>query len=101
GADSVAHVLRVRVPPPRPELALTGPLVVDSSSASPRAGGTALREDEPVRVSVRAPANANAWVVAGGTTRRLVNTEGNFFATDLAAGALKAGGTLFVSRDRD
>lgn len=99
--DSTSFVVPVRVPSPRPDLALTGRLVVDSSSASPRASGTMLREDEPVRVSVRAPANASAWVVANGATRALVNTGGNFFATDVAAGAMRSGATLFVARAPD
>src|SRR4051812_8374906 len=77
GADSASLVVPVRIPPPRPDLALTGRLVVDSSSASPRGTGPTLRDDEPVRVSVRAPANASAWVVANGATRPLVNTGGN------------------------
>jgi N-acetylmuramoyl-L-alanine amidase len=101
GADSTSLVVPVRVPSPRADLALTGRLVVDSSSATPRSVGTMLREDEPVRVSVRAPANANAWVVANGATRPLVLTGGNFFATDVNAGSLKTGGTLFVARGAD
>ena len=101
GPDSASLVVPVRVPPPRPDLALTGRLVVDSSSAAPRAAGITLRDDEPVRVSVRGPANANAWVVANGTTRPLVNTGGNNFATDVSAGALKSGGTLYVARSPD
>ena len=101
GADSTSLVLPVRIPPSRPDLALTGRLVVDSSSVAPRAGGITLRDDEAVRVSVRAPANANAWVAANGATRLLVNTGGNFFATDVQAGSLKSGGTLYVARSPD
>src|SRR5438309_2190138 len=41
--DSARVTVPVRVPPPRPDLALTGRLVVDSSSASPRGGNRALR----------------------------------------------------------
>ena len=52
----------VRIQPPRPALALDGPLVVDSASLSPRGGALALREDELVRVSVRAPENSSVWV---------------------------------------
>src|SRR6185312_4647297 len=56
GTDSARLVVPVRVPGPRPDLALTGRLVVDSGSASPRgATNLAFRDDEPVRVSVRAP----------------------------------------------
>src|SRR4029077_20841779 len=39
--DSARLVVPVRVPSPRPDLSLTGPLVIDSASASPR-GATNL-----------------------------------------------------------
>jgi len=42
-------------------LAATGRLIVDSTSVTP-AGRLVLRADEPVRVSVRAPSNARAWL---------------------------------------
>lgn len=102
GADSARLVVPVRVPAPRPDLALTGRLVVDSGSASPR-GPTnlALRDDEPVRVSIRAPANASVWASAGGMIQPLVNTSGNSFATDLPARLLRSGGQLFAARGRD
>jgi N-acetylmuramoyl-L-alanine amidase len=100
GADSATLVVPVRVLPPPPNLALTGPLVIDSSSVSPASPSLALRDDEPVRVSVRAPANATAWVIAGGKRYTLVNTGGNSFATDVPAGRLRSGGTLYVSRDK-
>src|SRR4051812_18137907 len=83
GTDSARLVVPVRVPGPRPDLSLTGRLVVDSSSASPRGNTLALRDEEPVRVSVRAPANATAWVSVAGATFPLVNTGGNTFATDM------------------
>lgn len=102
GTDSARLVVPVRVPAPRPDLALTGRLVVDSGSASPRgATNIALRDDEPVRVSIRAPANANVWASAGGMTQPLVNTNGNAFATDLPARLLRSGGQLFAARGRD
>lgn len=101
GTDSVIANIPVRVPPPRPNLALDGRLVVDSSSASPRGTQLALRDDEPVRVTVRAPTNAVAWVVANNATQRLVNTGGNTFATDVPAGSMKNGGVLYVARERD
>src|SRR5918992_1129522 len=59
--DTVRLTHPIRLPPPRPVLVLDGVLVVDSSSASPREG-LALRADEAVRVSVRAPANATVWL---------------------------------------
>ncbi len=101
GADSAKIVVPVRVPPARPDLALTGRLVVDSSSVSPAGTSHELRDDELLRVSVRAPANAIAWVTMGGAAHHLVYTGGNLFATDLPFVAFKAGGTLFVSRGSD
>jgi N-acetylmuramoyl-L-alanine amidase len=101
GPDSARLVVAVRVLPARPDLSLSGRLVVDSSSVSPRGNSLALRDDEPVRVSVRAPNNAAAWVVAGGQFFPLVSTASNSFATDVSAGALRAGGTLYVARGAD
>jgi N-acetylmuramoyl-L-alanine amidase len=62
GADSALATVPVGLLPPRTPLPLEGTLVVDSASAAPRVA-LALRDDEPVRVSVRAPANASVWVV--------------------------------------
>src|SRR6185503_12698742 len=101
GTDSARLSVPVNVPRARPDLSLTGRLVVDSSSASPRGVTLALRDSEPVRVSIRAPTNASAWVTAGGATMPLVDVEGNTFATDVPASALRNGGTLYVERDRD
>ena len=103
GADSARLVVPVRVPPARPDLATTGRLVIDSASVSPRGGSMTLREDEPVRVTVRAPVNATAWVAVngGGATYPLVNTTGNSFATDVPAGLLRSGATLYVARGAD
>ena len=101
GTDSARLVVPVRVPSPRPDLSLNGRLVVDSGSASPRGATLALRDDELVRVSIRAPANANVWASAGGTMQPLVNTSGNSFATDLPARLLRSGGQLFAARGRD
>ena len=61
GADSARRVHPVKLPPPRPPLSADGPLVVDTASVTPR-GEMTLRADERVRVAVRAPANATAWV---------------------------------------
>ncbi len=101
GADSATLVVPVRVPPPRPDLALTGRLVVDSGSASPRNATLMLRDDEPVRVSIRAPANASVWVLANGMHFPLVNTSGNLFATDVPAQAMYKGSSLLVARGSD
>ncbi len=96
--DSASTVVRVRVPPPRPDLSLTGRLVIDSSSVSPRGSYRALRDDELVRVSVRAPANADAAVVTKGMNQPLVFLGGNQFATDVRAIDLRNGGQLVVTR---
>src|SRR5215207_407960 len=61
GADTVRRTVSVRVPARR-ALPADGPLVVDSATALP-GGRQLLRGDEPVRVSVRAPRNARAWLV--------------------------------------
>jgi N-acetylmuramoyl-L-alanine amidase len=103
GTDSARLVVPVRVPAARPELATSGRLVIDSASVSPRGGSSALRENEPVRVSARAPLNAIAWVAINGVgpTYPLVNTTGNTFATDVPAAQMRAGATLYVARGAD
>ncbi|HVE80107.1 MAG TPA: N-acetylmuramoyl-L-alanine amidase [Gemmatimonadaceae bacterium] len=73
GADTARLQHPVRLPPPRPMLADTGRLVVDTASVTPRAP-LMLRDDEAVRVAVRAPANAAVWVSAeNGVRQALVN----------------------------
>lgn len=72
GADTARLTVPVRVPPPRQALPDTGRLVVDSGSVVPRAR-MALRPDELVRVSVRAPANASVWVQLDSARRALVS----------------------------
>jgi N-acetylmuramoyl-L-alanine amidase len=147
--DTARTTIPVRVPRPLPDLSLTGRLVVDSASVSPRGGFMALRDSEPVRVTIRAPLNAIAWIsptpespsspaeqptrrvaepsrrvtgppsrrpaappsrraaespsrrVAESPSRPLANVSGNTFATDVPAGLLKAGATLYVARGND
>jgi N-acetylmuramoyl-L-alanine amidase len=99
--DSARVVVPVRVPRPRIELPSTGRLVIDSGSVSPRGVTLSLRDDELVRVSVRAPLNAKAWVDANGEVTPLVNTSGNAYATDVFASRLRDGGLLFVMRGAD
>jgi N-acetylmuramoyl-L-alanine amidase len=73
GADTARLTLPVRLLPPRPELSLDGPLVVDSSSVTP-SGRLVLGADDLVRVSVRAPANASVrWVGAARASIPLVS----------------------------
>lgn len=99
GTDTARLTLPVRVNPAPIDLALTGPLVVDSASVSPR-GNMLLRDAERVRVSVRAPANASAWVVSPAGRRPLV-AEGNVFATDVSASSLRGASSVVVGRDAD
>lgn len=65
GADTVRRTHPVRLPAPRPVLADTGRLVVDSSSITPSRAYRMLPPGERVRVSVRAPANASVWLRLG------------------------------------
>ncbi|HEY4131922.1 MAG TPA: N-acetylmuramoyl-L-alanine amidase, partial [Gemmatimonadaceae bacterium] len=99
--DSARTDVPVRVPRPRVELPNTGRLVIDSGSVSPRGATLSFRDDEPIRVSLRAPLNAKAWVVADGYIDPLVNTSGNAFATDVPAGQMRNGGILYVMRGAD
>jgi N-acetylmuramoyl-L-alanine amidase len=62
GADTVRRTHPVRLVAPRLVLADSGPLVVDSASLAPSRTYRALPPGERLRVSVRAPANASAWV---------------------------------------
>jgi N-acetylmuramoyl-L-alanine amidase len=101
GADSVRLVVPVRVPAARVELPTTGKLEIDDGSVSPRGVSYTLRDDEPVRVSVRAPENATAWVMANGHRFTLVNTGGESFATDVPAGDMRSPATLYVARGSD
>jgi len=100
--DSARLVVPVRVPPARVVFASTGPLIVDSGTVSPRGVSEALRDDEPVRVSVRAAPGASAWVVtSSGQHIPLVRTDAEHLATDVPARDLRATATMFVERDRD
>lgn len=67
GAETARRTVPVRVPVRR-VLPATGRLAVDSGSVSP-AGRSVLRADEPVRVTVRAPRNAGAWLALAGDAR--------------------------------
>jgi N-acetylmuramoyl-L-alanine amidase len=73
GADTARLELPVRVPAGARPLGTTGPLLVDSGSVTPARGAElALRDDEPVRVSVRVPANAQVRLVVSDTAARRV-----------------------------
>jgi len=114
GPDTVRAVHSIKLPAPRPVLADTGRLVVDSASVAPR-GNRVARADERIRVSVRAPRNAMVGVrLADKSEVRLVSQasaadslrltlEGDPFvwATDLPAASLARGAELVVSRGSD
>jgi len=114
GPDTVRAVHSIKLPAPRPVLADTGRLVVDSASVAPR-GNRVVRADERIRVSVRAPRNAMVGVrLADKSEVRLVSQasaadslrltlEGDPFvwATDLPAASLARGAELVVSRGSD
>ena len=117
GPDTVRAVHAVKLPPPRPVLADTGRLVVDSASVSPR-GLRIARASERIRVSVRAPRNASVAIrLADGTQQKLVNpglaldslrvpgirNEGDpyLWATDVLASGLTRGAELVAARGMD
>ena len=117
GSDSATVVHPVRLPAPRLVLADTGRLMVDSASVSPR-GVRLARPDERIRVSVRAPQNAEVTLrLADRSERALVNTarvnqainasstggDGDPFAwaTEAPASMLGGGSELVVSRGSD
>jgi N-acetylmuramoyl-L-alanine amidase len=124
GAQSARLTHVVRVLPPRPQLSLIGALVVDSASVVPR-GSFVLRDDELVRVAVRAPPNVSAWVRVDSALTPLVNDAarpgpsigaplgatdsaatrftGNaeLWSTDVRAAELRNGGQLMITRGSD
>jgi N-acetylmuramoyl-L-alanine amidase len=78
-----------------------GALTVDSSAAAPR-GSLMLRGDEPVRVAIRAPSNAQVWVRWEGGLQTLANVaDPTTWAADVPARVLQRGGAIVVARGRD
>lgn len=127
GADTVRRVLRIRYPV-RLALPSTGRLRVDSASVSP-ASQMRVRGDEMIRVSVRAPLNATAWVqldnerlpmlpavLSQGSALRMARGQasllgaatvpagedaGGVFANEVAAQKLAGKPRVFVARGAD
>ncbi|MHB1222965.1 MAG: N-acetylmuramoyl-L-alanine amidase family protein [Gemmatimonadaceae bacterium] len=112
---AVTDTLPIRLLPRPVALAATGPLVVDDRSLTP-SGPVSYPADEPVRVSVRAPATARvALVLAGGaeggppvplavvpgSTDRRPDDAGALWAADVAAGRLAGGARLVAVRGPD
>lgn len=109
GSDTARLTHPVRVQDPRTPLALTGPLLVDTTSITPRAPATSpmlLRGDERVRVTVRAPVNASVWAAWPTGSQWLLATTGDStsganFGADIAARSLRDGAVLYVARGTD
>lgn len=90
GADTVRRTLRVRYAMRTP-LPANGPLRVDSASLQP-GRDTWARADELIRVSLRAPANAQLRVDGAGRTRKLTTANsGSLGSGGPAAGSLNGG----------
>ena len=109
GSDTARLSHPVRIQEARGPLPLTGLLVVDTASITPRAPGTSpmlLRGDERVRIAVRAPTNASVWAVWPTGSQWLVpiggdSLSGAGFGADLTARALRDGVMLYVARGPD
>ena len=102
GADTARLLHPVRVLPARPVLGDSGRLVVDTLSVSPR-GAMSLPADEPVRVAIRAPRNAVAWVEGRGNRRRTLaqGADPLSHSIDVPARWLADSLSLRVARDGD
>jgi N-acetylmuramoyl-L-alanine amidase len=100
GRDTARLTHPIKVATPRELLPTMGPLVADSMSASPQ-GTLVLRDDERVRVSVRAPANASATLVWPLGRQSLAWLGGETFATEVPARAFRDSAAVFVTRDAD
>jgi N-acetylmuramoyl-L-alanine amidase len=90
----------VRIAPAREPLPTTGPLVVDTASATPQ-GTLLLRDDERVRVSVRAPANAGAFVVWPTGRQPLTWLGAETFVAEVPARTFRDSAAVVVTRDAD
>jgi N-acetylmuramoyl-L-alanine amidase len=101
GTDSARLVVPVRVPRTAVVFSPSGPLLVDSGTVSPRGGTLAFRDNELVRVSVRAAPSTSGWVVENGRQHPLVPASAGALATELPARELRVPATLYVARDRD
>ncbi|MDQ3950845.1 MAG: hypothetical protein M3282_10920, partial [Gemmatimonadota bacterium] len=100
GRDTARLTHPVRIAPPREPLPMTGPLLVDSASATPQ-GTLVLRDDERVRVSVRAPATAGAFVAWPAGRQPLTWLGGETFAAEVPARAFRDSAFVVVTRDAD
>ena len=114
GADTARSVFTVRLVLPRVELSNSGKLELDGGSVSPKVP-LQLPANEPVRVSVRAPANATVYVrdsagtihplrnaAAIGAIRGIMGLDSTAWSADVSARTLaSAKARLVVSRGTD
>ncbi len=106
GGDTVRTVRRMRFPALPLPLPNDGVLRVDSASLRP-ARGEARRSNDPVRLSVRAPANATVSFQGAEGTRRTLRravvggADSTVWVTEVAASALQEPGRLVVARGAD
>lgn len=106
GRDTARVVRRVRFPPLPVALTNDGVLRVDSASLRP-ARGEARRANDLVRVSVRAPANAEVTLEALDGLRRPLRRAGvapgdsTTWATEVAAASLRDPARVVVVRGAD
>ena len=104
GAEPQRTTLPIRLSAERIPVDASRPPYFDTTSVLPRAAGLALRDDDPVRVSVRLAAGARADVstpvcagsAASGPQPLLVGDGSETAVRDLPARALRCGGTLSV-----
>ncbi len=104
GAEPQRMSVPIRLPVPRTPVDPGRPPYYDTTSVTPRVAGLALRDEEPVRVSVRLAPGARAEVLTPlcGTTPAsapmplLLGDGGEMAVRDLPARALRCGGTLSV-----
>jgi N-acetylmuramoyl-L-alanine amidase len=100
GRDTARLTHPVRIAPAREPLPTAGPLMVDTASATPQ-GTLLLHDDERVRVSLRAPANAGAFVAWPAGRQPLTWLGGETFVTELPARAFRDSAVVVVTRDAD
>ncbi len=97
----VSLTVPVRFPATPVPLPDTGRLIVDRGSVAP-SGTLGLRGDERVRVSIRAPQNANvALKLSDGSAVALTHGAGVAWSTEVLARDLAKAGTIVVHRGRD
>ncbi len=101
GAETANATLPVRLPTVAAPLPDTGRLIVDRGSVAP-SGVIGLHGDERVRVSIRAPSNADVVLhLSDGSTVPLTHGGGTAWSTEINARELARAGTVVAKRGRD